>query len=413
MVTLELTQMAHGGFAMGRHEGKVIFVPYALPGETVAVEVEKGKKGWAQARLVEIIQPSPDRITPPCPYFGHHACGGCQWQHARYEAQLRYKADVVRDQLARLGGLSQVPVNPTRAVGDAWAYRNHVQLHPSPEGLGYISADGERVQPISSCPIMHPLVAELFDELDIELEGLERLSLRAGVNTGRQVVIFETVHDEPFELFVDRPVSCVLMLKDGTPFVLAGNDHFLERVAGREYRISAGSFFQVNTAGAEALVQTVTDYLSPRAYQTVLDLYGGVGLFALALADQVGQVITVENYPSSALDARLNVKAAGLDNVRVFHDDVTGFLVSLDEPVHAVLVDPPRSGCGPEVMSRLAALGPERLVYVACDPATLARDAKSITEAGYQLAEVQPIDLFPQSYHIESVALFLRGLPRK
>ena len=227
------------------------------------------------------------------------------------------------------------------------------------------------------------------------------------------MVIFETVHDEPFELFVDRPVSCVLMLEDGTPFTLAGDDHFFERVAGREYRISAGSFFQVNTAGAEALVQTVTDYLSPRAYQTVLDLYGGVGLFALALADQVGQVLTVENHPSAALDARLNVKAAGLDNVRVFHDDVTGFLVSLDEPVHAVLVDPPRSGCGPEVMSRLAALGPERLVYVACDPATLARDAKSITEAGYQLAEVQPIDLFPQSYHIESVALFLRGLPRK
>ncbi len=409
MSTLKLTQMAHGGPALGRHQGKVFFVPYALPGETVAVEVETSKKGWVQARLIEVIEPSPDRVTPPCPHFGPDACGGCQWQHICHSAQLAYKTDVVRDQLARLGGLTDVHVQPTRAVGEPWGYRNHVQLHASPTGLGYVAADGQRVEPVGTCPIMHPLVAALFEELDIEIEELEGLSLRAGVNTGQQMVIFETADDEPFELTVDRPVSCVLMLSDGTPVTLVGRDHLFERVAGHDYRVSAGSFFRVNTAGAEALVDTVVSYLTPHPHETLLDLYCGVGLFSLALAGRVGRVIAVEAQPSAVADARFNVEAAGLDNVRVVAGDVATALATLDEPVQAIIADPPRSGCGPAVMGRLAALQPERLVYVACDPATLARDAKIFAEAGYRLVEVQPLDLFPQTYHVESVGLFAKS----
>lgn len=411
MVTLKLSQMAHGGSALGRYQGKVFFVPYALPGETVAVEIETSKKGWARTHLVEVIEPSPERTAPGCPHFGPEACGGCQWQHIRYPAQLAYKTDIVRDQLARLGGLTDVLVRPTHAVGEPWSYRNHVQLHASPGGLGYVAADGQRVEPINTCPIMHPLVAELFDELDVEIEELERLSLRAGVNTGQQLVIFETTDDEPFELIVDRPVSCVLIQRDGTPVVLVGNDHLFEQVAQQEYRVSAGSFFQVNTPGAEALVDAVLSYLSPRPHETLLDLYCGVGLFSLVLAARVAQVIAVEANPAAVADARFNVESAGLDNVRVIEGDVANILVALDEPVHAAIVAPPRNGCGPEVVARLAALGPRRLVYVACDPATLARDAKTFAAAGYRLVEVQPLDLFPQTYHIESVGLFVRGAP--
>ncbi len=394
---------------MGRHEGKVIFVPYALPGETVRVEIEISKKGWAQARLVEIVEPSPERVTPACPHFGPDACGGCQWQHISYQAQLAYKTEGVREQLARLGGLTDVLVRPTRAVGEPWGYRNHVQLHASPDGLGYVAADGRRVEPVAACPIMHPLIAELFEELDIEIEELEGLTLRAGISTGQQLVVFETADDEPFELEVDRPVSCVLLLSDGTPITLVGRDHFFERVAGKDYRVSAQSFFQVNTAGAQALVDAVTAYLSPQPDETLLDLYCGVGLFSLALAGQVGRIVAVEANPVAAGDARFNVQAAGLDNVRVVENEAGAALAALDERVDAVVADPPRSGCGPAVVSRLAALGPERLVYVACDPATLARDAKSLTAAGYRLVEVQPLDLFPQTYHVESVALFAKG----
>ncbi len=408
MLTLKLTQMAHGGPAMGRYQGKVLFVPYALPGETVTVEIEASKKRWARARLLEVVEPSPDRVTPSCPHFGPNACGGCQWQHIRYSAQLAHKTDVVRNQLARLAGLTDVPVHPTRAVGEPWNYRNHVQLHASPGGLGYVTADSRRVEPIDECPIMHPLVADLFDELDIEIEDLERLSLRAGVNTGQQMVIFETTNDEPFELMVDRPVSCVLMLSDGTPVTLVGCAHLFEQVAGHRYRVSAGSFFQVNTAGAEALVDTVADYLSLRPYETLLDLYCGVGLFSLAMAGHVGQVIAVEVHPSAVDDAHFNVEVAGLDNAHVVEGDVAKVLAALDEPVHAVIADPPRNGCGPNVIEGIVSLRPARLVYVACDPAILARDAKALAAAGYRLVEVQPLDLFPQTYHIESVGLFVR-----
>lgn len=408
MVTLELTQMAHGGPAMGRHQGKVFFVPYALPGETVVVEVETSKKGWARARLTEVIESSPERIAPACPHFGPNACGGCQWQHVRYPAQLAYKTDVVSDQLARLGGLIEAKVSPTRAVGQPWGYRNHVQLHVSPNGLGYVTADGQRVEAITICPIMHPLIAELFEELDIEIEHLDGLSLRAGARTDQQLVIFETTDDEPFELMVDRPVSCVMMLQDGTPVTLAGNDHLFERVKGHEYRVSAGSFFQVNTAGAEVLVDAVVDCLSPRPHETLLDLYCGVGLFSLALSALVAQVIAVETHPAAVTDARFNVEAAGLDNVRILQDDVASVLSDFDEVAHAAIVDPPRSGCGPDVMRQLASLRPNRLIYVACDPATLARDAKALTGAGYHLVQVQPYDLFPQTYHVECVALFVR-----
>jgi 23S rRNA (uracil1939-C5)-methyltransferase len=408
MVTLELTQMVHGGPALGRYQGKVFFVPYALPGETVAVEVETSKKGWSRARLTKVIEPSPDRTTPDCPHFGPDACGGCQWQHARYPAQLAYKTEIVRDQLARLAGLTDISVRPARAVDTQWGYRNHVQLHASPKGLGFVSADGQRVEPIQVCPIMHPHVIDLFEELDIEFEDLERLSLRAGSNTEDQLVIFETTHNEPFELLVDRPVSCVMMLDDGTALTLAGNDHFFEQVGEYRYRISAGSFFQVNTDGAEALVHAVTDFLAPRPHETLLDLYCGVGLFSVALATQVAQVIAVEAHPDAVADAYFNVEMAGLDNVRVTHGDVASALAMVDETIHTAIVDPPRRGCGPEVVRHLLSLKPRHLVYVACDPATLARDAKNIVDTGYQLIEVQPLDLFPQTYHVESVALFAR-----
>ena len=203
-IQLELTAMAHGGPALGRYQGQVFFVPYTMPGETALVQVETRKKGWARARLVEVLEPSPDRVVPECPHFGPDARGGCQWQHIQYDAQLRYRADVVRDQLARLAGLGDVVVHPTRAVGKPWGYRNHVQLHAAPgSGLGYVAADRRGVYPISRCPIMHPLVAELFEELDIEMDELDRLGLRAAVHSGQQMVIFETANDEPFELVVD------------------------------------------------------------------------------------------------------------------------------------------------------------------------------------------------------------------
>jgi len=358
--------MAHGGTALGRHEGKVVFVPYAIPGEEVLVEIVEDKGRYARGRLVEVLSPSAQRVSPSCPHFGSHGCGGCHWQHITYEAQLEFKQRIVQDQLERIG----------------------------------------RVVPIEECHIMHPLIDEVFNALDLELPELKRLSLRCGVNTGQRMAVFETHEDEPFELEVDLPVSCVFLLSDGRTATLIGQEYISEILAGQEYRISAGSFFQANTPQTEELVRLVRDYLAPTGSEVLLDAYCGVGVFGLSLTSEVGQLIGVEESPSAVADAHFN---AGLANNAEFVEGrVEEVLPSLGAPIDLAVLDPPRQGCASEALTALAELAPAKIVYVSCDPATLARDTRRLVQAGYQLIEVQPVDMFPQTYHIESVALLRR-----
>ncbi len=432
--TLQLTTITHGGAALGRHKGRVIFVPYALPGEMVRVEITEDKGRYAFARLVDVLDPSPDRVAPPCPYFGPTGCGGCQWQHVAYEAQLRFKAEIVADQLARIGDIADPPVRPTLPNRSGWAYRNHAQFHPAPDGgLGFQGASvgrprgrglraeghdarpepalseeerpGRRVVAVDDCLILHPLLSDLYAALDLDLEGLIRLSLRAGTATGDAMLIFEMADDLPPALEIDLPVSCVLLLSDGMHVNLIGSNHITEIVAGRTYRISAPSFFQVNTTQTGQLVRLVTEYLDLRGDETVLDAYCGVGLFTAHLAERAGLVVGVELAPTAVADLLENT--AEFDNVEVIEGPVEVVLPDLDVPLDGAVVDPPRAGVDRFALDALVARRPARVVYVSCDPATLARDAKRLVRAGYRLVEVQPVDMFPQTYHIESVALFV------
>jgi len=405
--------MAHGGTALGRHEGKVVFVPYAIPGEEVLVEIVEDKGRYARGRLVEVLSPATQRVPPPCPHFGGHAtaaavgCGGCHWQHIAYEAQLEFKQRIVQDQLERIGRFESVLVKPAMESPEPWRYRNHVQFALDEHGrLGFMGAESQWVVAIGECYIMHPLLDEVFGALDLEFPELERLSLRCGVNTGQRMVIFETHEDEPFELEVDLPVSCVFLLSDGRTATLVGQEYIGEVLAGQEYRISASSFFQVNTSQAEKLVRLVRDYLAPTGSEVLLDAYCGVGVFGLSLVNEVGQLIGVEESPSAVADARFNAGPA--DNAEFIEGRVEEILPSLRTPIELAVLDPPRQGCASEALTALAGLAPAKIVYVSCDPATLARDARQLAQVGYQLVEVQPVDMFPQTYHIESVALLRR-----
>lgn len=271
---------------------------------------------------------------------------------------------------------------------------------------------------------MHPLLQETFDALELveeeeepeeggealgprrpQPQPIRKIALRAGIRTGERMIIFETHRDVPLDLTVDIPVSCVLLRSDGVPVVLAGSDHLYEVVAGRRYRISASSFFQVNTEGAEALVALVREMLAPTGSQRLLDLYCGVGLFGLALAEEVALVVGVEENPFAVRDAQEN--AEGLKQVRFLQGAVEEVLPSLEEPFDLAVVDPPREGLAPQALSLLARHPVARLVYVSCDPATLARDTHRLRRAGYRLERVQPVDLFPQTYHVECVALWI------
>lgn len=408
---IALEAIAHGGEAIGRHGGKTIFVPYAIPGERIRIEIVAEKERWARGRLIEILQSSPDRVEPPCPYFGPTGCGGCQWQHIAYARQAEQKREIVADQLRRLGHLAAPPVADIIALADDdglldFGYRNHVQFALSADGRpGFRRAASHEIVPIDRCLLLAEPLDALHAALDLAWPELTGITLRAG-RTGQALVLLEARSEDLPELTLDLPAACAVRTPRGIQ-PLVGAPWIEERVAGRRYRISAESFFQVNTVGAEALVETVRAYADVRPTDVALDLYCGVGLFALALADSAAEVIGVEAAPSAGDDFAYN--AADLPHVSLHEgaaEDVLPALREHGQRVDVVVLDPPRAGAGEAVLRELAGLRPRRIVYVSCDPATLARDSVHLAAAGYRLIEVQPVDLFPQTYHVETVALW-------
>lgn len=402
-IRLTLERMAHGGEAIGRHEGKVIFVPFGIPGEIVEVEVTEDRGSYARGRIERILSPAPERVDPPCPHFGE--CGGCHFQHMQYEAQLHWKAEIVRDQLRRIGKIEDPPVRPTIPSPEPFGYRNQIQFSASPDGrLGFQAMRSHRVVPISRCWIAHPMLQELYEALDIEGLDLRRLTLRCGVRTGDRMVIFETEGDELPILETDLRVSLVLLTSDEKAVPLIGLDYLTEEVGGFLFRISAPSFFQTHTAVAEQMVHQVVEWADLRGTESVLDAYCGVGLFAAHLAPFAQRVVGIEAHPAAAADAGHNL--ARFPHVEILAGTVEALAPTLEGPFDVVVVDPPRTGCSKEALEALLRLAPRRWIYVSCDPATLARDARQLLNAGYRLHAVQPFDMFPQTYHIETVSLF-------
>jgi 23S rRNA (uracil1939-C5)-methyltransferase len=412
IVELTLDNIAHGGEALGRHSGKVVFVPYAIPGERVRVEILEEKARWARARLLEVMTASPDRVGPPCPYFGPGKCGGCHWQHIAYERQVSLKAEIVADQLQRLGHLPGAPVADPMALADEeglldYGYRNHTKFAMTAEGrVGYRRVGSHDIIEIDRCIVLAPILDDLHGTLDTSYTGLRGITLRAGLNTGQALAMLEVEGDEVPELEIEWPVSCVLRTKHGVQTIV-GQSWVEEQVAGRVYRVSAESSFPVNTSGAEALVDLVTNYVDPRSQDVLLDLYCGVGLFALALADQVAEVIGIESSPSAMEDFAFN--ARDRQNVTLHEGAVEEILPALrdqEQRFDLAVMNPPNAGAGLEVIETLTGLGPQRIVYVSSDPAALARDAVYLVAGGYHLRTAQPIDMCPQTYHVETVALW-------
>ncbi len=415
---LTLDAIAHGGEAIGHHTGKTVFVPYAIPGERVRVEIVEEKARWARGRLVEVLVSSSDRIAPPCPYFGPGQCGGCQWQHIAYPRQAELKQAIVADQLRRLGRISDPPVADIVALADpaapedaprflAYGYRNHVQFALTSDGqTGFRRTASHDVLPVARCLLLHDLLDELHSALELADFPLQEISLRAGINTGETLILLVGVTEEQPELELNLSAAVALRTSRGLQ-PLIGHPWLTEEVLGRRYRVSAESFFQVNTVGAAALVELVTAYADVRPGDVVLDAYCGVGLFSLPLADRAGKLIGVEEAPSACDDFAFN--ARDLDNVELHEGPVEAVLPALQtagQHIDVAVMDPPRAGAGQEVITQLAALAPRRIVYVSCDPATLARDAVHLSQAGFHLVETQPVDLFPQTFHVETIALW-------
>jgi 23S rRNA (uracil1939-C5)-methyltransferase len=403
---LELTGMAHGGSALGKHEGRTIFVPYAIPGERIIARIVHDKGRFAHAQGVTLLDPSEARVTPRCPHFGPGRCGGCQWQHIDYPAQLEFKQQVVIDQMERIGGFQDVIVHSTLPSPEPWQYRSHVTFHVTEDGrLGFVATDDEHVIPIEECHIIRPELLDLLDALDLsEIHNLTQVRLQVGTEPDECLIVISTADDTPPEIETDLPASISFLFEDGQPMSLIGSGSVHYTIKDRLFRVTAGSFFQVNLPQAEALVNLVLDRLDLQGGESVLDLYAGVGLFTAFLAERAGLVTSVESYAPAVADADANLSE--FDNVELIEGAVEEVLPDLQGPFDAAVLDPPRTGLEAAALDALVALAPRRIVYVSCDPATLARDAKRMAAKGYQLRDVQPVDMFPQTFHIEAVATF-------
>ncbi len=398
LLTVTPHDLAHGGESVARVDGKTVFVAGVMPGEQATVRIVKDKGSWARAELVEVTVPSPDRIEPPCQHFG--VCGGCQWQFSPIETQTTWKQGVVQSQLAHLAGLADVVVRETETPGPAFGYRNRMDFKISGGRPALYQGASKIEVPIEQCHLLVPSLAELYQRLG-NVDGLNSLTIRAGVNTDQLLAIVTGRMPESAKEW-DVPIARV---RRGTPSVEVGQMHLYEEVAGHRYRITANGFFQNNTWGAEALVRLVGEALEPDRDDVLLDAYAGGGLFSVALGGSVSQLIAVETSPLGLRDLEHNLEEAdgpAADIVAIPFEESAG---EYDDWTIAVC-DPPRTGLGAAGVDALIDARPRRVAYVSCDPASFSRDARLMVEKGYSLEWVAPVDLFPQTYHVEMVARF-------
>jgi 23S rRNA (uracil1939-C5)-methyltransferase len=423
---------AYGGDAMGRlPDGRAVFVPFGLAGERVRVRLTEEKKNFARGKIVEVLEASPDRIQPRCKHFfmppnpllpagqglgvreNAWACGGCHYQHLPYEKQLEIKTEILRDQLTRIGKIQNPPVQPMAACPNPWNYRNHLQFSLDENGkLGYVSpfplGEGLGVRAIAECHLPEPPINDFWHQLEFEPEtNVERVSLRVGRDDDLMLVL-ESDSPEPPEMEVEAGISVSHIYAENA-VVIAGNDHIVIRVLERDFKASALSFFQVNTVMAGKMVEHLFTCLPVSLSTTLLDLYCGVGLFSAFFASKCKTVIGVESSASACEDYVVNLDE--FDNVELYEGTVEEILPGLAGQIgnlSCVIVDPPRAGVERHALDAIVQLKPQIIAYVSCDPSTLARDAARLINGGYTLKDVTPFDLFPQTYHIESISLFER-----
>jgi len=397
-LTVRTDRLVAGGDAMGRaDDGRVVFVTGALPGELVEVDVAETKKDFSRGRVQQVLEASGDRIRPVC-LHRLAGCGGCGWMHLEPTAQLRAKADIVRESLRRVGRLDESHIAQIVAVGgavDPFGYRTTIRVVGGPDGtLGYREERSAQMVPINSCPIAESSLSRLLRQ--IELDPGAEVTLRVSVATGAITAIWSKEHHKGIR---------------GLPaHVHIGERGWLsERIAGHDLRVSAGSFFQSGAQGAELLVDAVTRSAPELATaRHAVDAYGGVGLFAVTTLASSGHVTVVESSKSACFDAKHNLaeRSGGAGAATITRSEVGRWRAPADRPIDAVVADPARSGLGKPGVAALTAGRPPVLVLVSCDPVSLARDVTLMGANGYRAESVEVLDLFPNTPHVETVTRF-------
>jgi len=442
--TVQITSLGHSGEGVGKYEGFTIFVPHALPGETVEVKMTEVKKSYAKGKLKKVIDAAPFRCKPQCSIY--YQCGGCQLQHVDYPAQLILKRQTVVDAITRIGKLKDVVVHPTISADQPWYYRNKMQF---PIGMvngkvavGCFAQGTHQIINTEHCLIQHEannLVAQTMQELVTELgistydeqtgRGVMRHVVgRVGTATNEVMVVLVTAthelpHQESLIAEIRRRVPDVVsivhnvnskrtnVILGNKTTTLWGQETITDQLGRFTFHISAQSFFQVNTKGAEILYNTAVEYAGLSGQETVVDAYCGTGTITLFLAAKAAKVYGIEIVEPAIRDARRNAELNQVENVEFTVGDAVAIMPQMFKQglrPQTIVVDPPRAGCERKVLETFVAMEPQRIVYVSCSPASLARDLAVLEEYGYVTKEIQPVDLFSMTFHVECVALIER-----
>jgi tRNA/tmRNA/rRNA uracil-C5-methylase (TrmA/RlmC/RlmD family) len=401
LVEVSLDGFAHGGAAVGRlPDGRACFVDFGIPGERVVARVTESRRRWARATTVEVLDPSPDRVAPPCPLFGPGRCGGCTIQHIAVDRQRQLLGQVIAEQLRRIGRLEPPDGIAVVAVhgADGLGYRNRARFAVTDDGrLAFRRARSHDTIAVEDCPLLTDPARAVLSDIATGWRGASEVQLQVGTDGDAAVAVTATGRDP--QVPTDLPTA---IQGRGRRAPRSRRARVRHRVAGRTFVAGAASFFQASIAATEVLATLVRDMTAVRPGDHVVDCYAGVGLFSVLLADCGARVTAIEADRGACADARVN--ASGLD-VEVRRADLASAPV-IARPVDAVVLDPPRTGAGPTVTGWIAGLTPSRVTYVSCDPATFARDARVLVDHGYDLVRVVGVDQFTHTGHIELVAAF-------
>jgi 23S rRNA (uracil1939-C5)-methyltransferase len=445
MLELDFDDLTHEGSGVGKIDGYPIFVPYALPGETGTVKVIKVNKKFAFGKLIEVKKASPERVTPPCNVF--YKCGGCQIQHMSYDLQLEMKQNQVENVMRKVAKLPDVPVHPVIGMEDPWRYRNKIQI-PVGEKDGelitgfYRQRSHHIIEDMETCVIQNELgdrmveaVRRIATDLGVKafdeenhLGDLRHIIVRTAYETNDTMIILVTRTEK-----VPQLETLITQLTETYPAVksiiqningektnvilgkrsktLFGNDYIIDTIGDLKFAISAKSFYQVNPVQTKVLYEKALEYAAVDADDIVIDAYCGIGTISLFLAQKAKKVYGVEIVPEAIEDAKKNAKLNQMDNVEFVvgeAEKVMPWWTAQGLRPNVIVVDPPRKGCDEALLQAMIAMEPKRIVYVSCNPSTLARDLRILEDGGYKTQEVQPVDMFSQTSHVESVAWLSR-----
>ncbi len=419
-VQVNIESMAFKGYGVARVDGKVLFIPHSVIGDKAWIKIIEKKKNYSIGKCIQLIEPSPWRVNPPCPFFGQ--CGGCQWQHINDSIQINLKEEILKEILTRLGGLKETPPITVAPSPQPYGYRARIQLKVKGEAMGYYQERSHRIVDIDHCPIAHPLVNQIIPSLrkvSPSFFQMEEIEINVSPEEGKGVFILHPLSfhqgtkDFVKEFLQIHPVlkGIAVMRKKG--LTLFGDPYLNFTISLNRWgeksvlrlRTSPESFFQVNLEQNQTLIRTVLEFSDVNEDEKVLDLYAGVGNFTFPLAIASKEVWGIEENRSAVEDARFNAERNGIKNCNFMQGRVEDILKHWGrERPDLIILDPPRTGCK-TVLDQVVRLKPKKIVYVSCEPTTFSRDLRLFSEAGHYLQRLSLVDMFPQTYHMEVVGL--------